>query len=58
MLNVATMTAEGIAISIDKNDNSVIWKIIDKEKILSFQFDKYQYFDVLNSRLNHLQKQT
>ena len=47
----------GIAVSIDKTDNSVIWKIIDKEKMLSFQFDKYQYFDILNNRLNHLQKQ-
>ena len=47
----------GIAVSIDKTDNSVIWKIIDKEKMLSFQFDKYQYFDILNNRLNYLQKQ-
>lgn len=47
----------GIAVSIDKTDNSVIWKIIYKEKMLSFQFDKYQYFDILNNRLNHLQKQ-
>ena len=47
----------GIAVSIDKTDNSVIWKIIDKEKMLSFQFDKYQYLDILNNRLNHLQKQ-
>ena len=48
----------GISVSIDKTDNLVIWKIIENEKILSFQFDKYQYFDILNKRLSNVEKQT
>ena len=48
----------GISVSIYKTDISVVWKIFENEKILSFEFEKYQYFETLNKRLETLKKQT
>lgn len=45
----------GISILIDKTDNSIIWTITENEKRLSFEFDKYIYFETLQRRLKHLE---
>ena len=46
----------GIATRIIKTDETVIWTIIDERKDLTFEFNKYAYFDAFNARLNYLQK--
>jgi hypothetical protein len=45
----------GITVSINKTDSSVIWTIAEKDKTLSFEFDKYLYFDTLQKRIKHLE---
>lgn len=44
----------GITVFIDRTDNSVTWKISDDNKIITFEFDKYNYYDVMNQRLKYL----
>jgi hypothetical protein len=46
----------GIRITIDRPDESVAWKILDENKSLVFEFNKYQYFDTFNGHLKYLQQ--
>ncbi|OQP45404.1 hypothetical protein A4H97_32565 [Niastella yeongjuensis] len=47
----------GVAITIDKTDQSVIWTVLESEKQpLRFEFEKYSYYDVLGVYLNQLLK--
>lgn len=45
----------GIKTKIDKTKNSFIWTITEVEKKLLFEFDKYQYFDLFDKYLRHLE---
>ena len=45
----------GVTVTIDKTQDLVIWTIKEDGKFIQFRFDKYQYFDILGSRLNKLQ---
>lgn len=46
----------GIAVTIDKTENSVVWTVIDDSKVLKFEFDKNLYFDIFNKYLNQISK--
>jgi len=43
----------GIAITIGKTNNSVIWTISDNDSKLKFEFDKYLYFEVFNRYMQY-----
>ena len=43
----------GVAITIDKTDNSVVWTISDTDGKLKFEFDKYSYFDLFNRHIQN-----
>ena len=45
----------GIKAKIDKTDNSFVWTIIEGNNRLTFEFDKYQYFDLFDKYLRHLE---
>jgi hypothetical protein len=47
----------GIFTKIEKTDTSFKWTFTEKEKRLSFEFNKYQYFDLFNKYLGQLAHQ-
>jgi hypothetical protein len=48
----------GITVSIQKTDNSVVWTIVENDKTLNFEFDKYLYFDTFQNRIKYLENNT
>ena len=46
----------GIKTKIDKTDNAFIWTTTEEDKRLTFEFDKYQYFDLFDKYLRKLEK--
>ena len=46
----------GIKAKIVKTENTFMWIITEKNKQLTFEFDKYQYFDVFDKYIRQLEK--
>lgn len=46
----------GIKAKIDKTDNAFLWTITEESKSLTFEFDKYQYFELFDKYLRQLEK--
>jgi hypothetical protein len=46
----------GFKAKIAKTDNAFVWRITEEDKSLTFEFDKYQYFDLFDKYLRQLEK--
>lgn len=46
----------GIAVTIDKTENSVVWTVVGDSKMLKFEFDNNLYFDVFKKYLDQISK--
>jgi hypothetical protein len=46
----------GIKVKIDKTDNAFIWAITEEDKRITFEFDKYQYFELFDKYFKTLEK--
>lgn len=44
----------GIAVTIERIENSIVWIIREEDSSLTFAFDKYQYFEEFNRYLKKL----
>jgi hypothetical protein len=46
----------GLKVRIDKTDDAFIWTFTQKDERLTFEFDKYQYFDLFQNYARQLER--